>query len=197
MSSEKMGFALNTLICKPVFRDTIINGKIVSCTVFLLCVFGFAVCLYTASVIVLCGEAAGYVMTEYVLRLPFVLFLAVLSVLFYTYLSLLISILVRRPGVALLLTAILYVFIDHIVTSVTFLGSIVTITGNDQIHDLIRSLSPYTILSNIVIFGGLFDSSVSISDMLGACWHDFAWLFVYVASILFMCYGAFLRRDIS
>ncbi len=197
MTGETIGGALNTLAAKPLYRDTIITGKILSCTVFILCVFGFVVIFYTALMLVLCGDAVGNVMGDYLCRLPFVLLLVTLNALFYMFLSIFISIIVKRPGVALLLSSVLFIFLDQIAPSVSFAGNIGVVLGNDHIGDLVAGISPVYAWGNVMFIDGLSDATVSLTGVLNACWPDLVWLFLYVVILLFVCYTVFIRRDIS
>ena len=48
ISAERMGNALNTLITKPVYRDTIINGKIMGSLIFFAAYIFFIMLIFTA-----------------------------------------------------------------------------------------------------------------------------------------------------
>ncbi|WP_081477378.1 ABC transporter permease [Methanocella arvoryzae] len=196
MSVEKTGKALNTLVTKPVFRDTIINGKMLACMIFLMMVFCLVIAIYTAVLLILGGDAVGSALYDYVLRLPIVLIVVVLDAMFYMALSILLSILIRRPGVALLSTMVMFIFLDVIEPSVSFACNIVTILGDNGLYDHIRNFSPSTSLSSLVS-SGLFDASVDIDSVLSSCWGDMTRLLLFVVILMFLCYTMFIRRDIS
>lgn len=57
IASERMGHALNTLLVKPVYRDTIINGKMLGSFAFLASVLIFLAAVFTVCFLALCGGA--------------------------------------------------------------------------------------------------------------------------------------------
>lgn len=70
IASEMYGNTLNTLIVKPLYRDNIINGKLIGAIGFLICVFGLAIALFTSAMFVVAGNSFYPVFFEYIYSIP-------------------------------------------------------------------------------------------------------------------------------
>ncbi|WP_424358870.1 ABC transporter permease [Methanocella sp. MCL-LM] len=195
MSNEKIGKAMNTLVTKPVYRDTIINGKILTCCLFLTIILSFAVAIYTAVIVILGGELVGSVLSDFLVRLPLVFSVVFLDALFYMSLSILLSILITRTGVGLLSTMVLFIFLDVIEPSVSFAANIATILGSNDLYYYLSHLSPSSTLYTLIL-NGLFDPSVSQESVLLSCYGDIVKIILFIVILLFLCYSSFIRRDI-
>jgi len=83
ISSERKGNALNTLIVKPVYRDTIINGKLIGIFGFIICLFGIATFIYFSVLLIFYGNYIGAIILNILVRLLFILFLSIIYVMIF------------------------------------------------------------------------------------------------------------------
>lgn len=195
ISDEKFNHALNTLVAKPVYRDSIINGKIIACIVFLLVVFGLTIALYTSSIFIVCGASSARVLAAAMSRTPIVFLIAFLYVLIFTLLSILVSILVKRQSVALLLSVLLYILISAILPTVSFAGNVYKAFGGDGYSYIINLFPDYAY--GILAMQGLFSQASDAMAVISNNWASFVLFPLYIVILAFLCYVSFLRRDVS
>lgn len=193
---ERQSNALNTLIVKPLYRDDIINGKLLGSLGFLMAILGFTIALYTSILLILCGDILAPTFGNYLSRLPLVFVFSTILISIFLTTSMLISILVKSPAFAMILGTLL-VYISHLMSSSNLalpLSRMFPDKGG-YIRDVITNMSPTGLLKPIR--SNLFDSSISmiqsfqlvLPDMLGFV------LFVLIACVL--SYITFTMRDIS
>ena len=60
MSTEADGKAISTLLVKPLYRDTIVNGKLLGAFCFLICIFLSSVALYICGLFLFFGGVVTY-----------------------------------------------------------------------------------------------------------------------------------------
>lgn len=195
ISNEKANSAINTLASKPIYRDTIINGKVISSMIFLTIVFCFVAILYTSLFIIINGDIVGNMAAEYSTRLSIIFLVSLLDAIYYLLLSMLMAIIIRKPGVALISTVVLFIFLDLIVPTVSFASNINILIDNNTIYNLLRDVSPSTSLTNLVN-KGLFDSSVDLADVMNTGWGEITRLLIYIIALVFICYNSFIRSDL-
>lgn len=200
IASERKAGALNTLIVKPLYRDTIINGKLLAATGFLVCLFGMASILYTAAIIVFYGNTVSGVLSSYFERLPVVLLLAIVYVMIFLLLSMLMSILVRSQAFALIL-GMLITYISKTLISSNFAGTLpIIISRGDSrpLESAIASLSPDSVINvNSDFFRALFDPSMGVVNVVSSYEADIVRILIFFGVSLALCYIAFIRRDIA
>jgi ABC-2 type transport system permease protein len=195
IASEKFGNALNTLITKPLYRDTIINGKLLACMLFLLVVFGLTISLYFSMLLILFKASIGYVLVAAFSRIVLAFYVAMLYVLIFTLISMLIPIIIKRQSIALLLVILILILLRSVIPTVSFAGNIYHLLGG-QAYNLVVTLCPDWAYSTIVTYG-LYDPSVSTLSLLNNCWSEIVNLFLYAVVLLVICYISFIRRDIA
>ncbi|MGA9141717.1 MAG: ABC transporter permease subunit [Methanocella sp.] len=195
ISSEKTGNALATLTAKPLYRDTIINGKLLSCTAFMLAVFGLAAALYTAVLLIICGNAISPVIYDYLCRLPFVLAMSAMLALSYMSLSFLFPVLIKNHGVALLSTVITVMMLRVVIPTVSFAGNMEILTRSGDVYNWIIRLCPDTAYWNLTD-AGLYDTSISALQVMSNCWTDIADVLLFIIIVLVITYVSFIRRDV-
>lgn len=195
ISSEKTGNALATLTAKPLYRDTIINGKLLSCTAFMLAVFGLAAALYTAVLLIICGNAISPVIYDYLCRLPFVLAMSAMLALSYMSLSFLFPVLIKNHGVALLSTVITVMMLRVVIPTVSFAGNMEILTRSGDVYNWIIRLCPDTAYWNLMD-AGLYDTSISALQVMSNCWTDIADVLLFIIIVLVITYVSFIRRDV-
>lgn len=195
MSYEKFNHALNTLTLKPLYRDTIINGKIIACATFLLVVFGLTVALYTASVLAIYGASAAGIISSAIGRAPIIFFITFLYALIFMLLAMLVSILVKRQSVALLLSVLLYILMSAILPTMSFAGNIYNIFGSHAYFTIVNFFPDYAF--QMLSLQGLYDPAKDALGVLSVNWANFILFPLYVVILVVLCYVTFLRRDIS
>jgi len=199
IASERKGGALNTLIVKPLYRDTIINGKLLAAAGFLVCLFGLTSALYTAVMVILYGSSVSSVLTMYLEKMPILLVLSIVYVMIFLLLSMLMSILVKSQAFALVLgTLVMYIFQIIPSPNVSVYLSNILSRGNDSLANTIAGLSPYNIMSvNGIVLRDFFDPSKSVVNAVYLHEADVIKLFIFLVVSLILCYIAFIRRDIA
>ena len=191
IANDRVGNALNTLLTKPVYRDTIINGKILGSLAFLAAYMALVTAVFTASLLVFCGSVLASSLGDYVSRLPFVFIYTLVYVGVFLALAMFISVLIRDQAVAMILTVIVMFLLqfsylsDHINYVFPGLG----------LKSLLDGLSPYkiSIQTNLV----WLDSSRNAYEAFTTVLPGLEQLFVFVVIALVLSYIIFVRRDIS
>jgi ABC-2 type transport system permease protein len=197
ISNEKYNKTLNTLLSKPLYRDTIINGKLIACIGFLLLLFGLTVAIYISLMLILYGNSAYHFLIMVLDRLPIIFFISFLYVIIYMLLSMMVSIIVRRQSVALLFSILLYVLMSSILATMSFAGNIYHILGGQigsRIYYYFINLLP-DCAYQLMVMHGLNDPSRNIFSVLNICWANFFLFPLYVIVLIVLCYISFLRRD--
>jgi ABC-2 type transport system permease protein len=192
--SERNNGALKCLIVKPVYRDTIINGKLIGSFGFIACIFVLTIVLYTSSLLIIAGNAIAPIILVYLSYLPVLFILSIIYVLIYLSLSLLLSILIDEQAFALIAGVIL-IFIFDIITSVNVAGFLTNIISPDNLNtlDFIERLSPSGIMSFINHYLYVPNTTISIYSVE----LETMKLILYLVVIVILSYIAFIRRDIA
>ncbi|MDI6898020.1 ABC transporter permease [Methanocella conradii] len=194
VSLEWKTSALNTLIVKPVYRDTIINGKFVGALGYLLSLFLIATIVYIFALVLFCGAPFVSIILDFISR-AFPLFAAsLLYVLVFFFLSMLLSIITKGQSYSL----ILCIFLWNVVRGGSTLGFIATVlysTGLMNYMDacnLLFSATPDTIRSNLS--SAILDPSTGIVSIFSPI--ELGKLVLYVIVMVVLSYIAFLRSDV-
>ncbi len=196
ISSERVGHALNTLTTKPVHRTTIINGKLLGMLLFLLSIMAVFTVLFTVMYLLFCGSAIVPHLSEYLFRLPFVIFVALVYVLVFLTMSMLISLVVRNQAFALILSAVFLYAVEEMGMLGQYLD--MALPGHGFYAFFVK-LSP----KDLIAFGmdsvqnRLMDTSSGAVDAFMSTLPELSQLLVYVAILLGLGYVIFTRRDIS
>lgn len=198
MSSEQMGNALKTLITKPLYRDTIINGKLLGCLGFLTCVFGYITVFFLSMLLVFYGGMTVNVLPLVLEKLPFLIFISLVYVTIFMLLSMLISTAVRGKGVALMLTILSFFFIDSLLLNINFAWSISILFG-DNSENVLRffwAIAPPGILSSI-INNCIYRTPADLIQTLSNISFDLSKLLIMAVVLVALNYSLLLRRDIQ
>lgn len=198
MSGEADGKALSTLLVKPLYRDTIVNGKLVGASCFLCCVFWVVAAFYLAGLFLFFGGVISACFFDFLGFLPLAFILYMLYTMLFFSLSMLMCITFKEQSLALFSGFFLWIFLN-LMSNMMFMGYITSFFNFDRsTTHLISSLAPYNILSfisgDIVNSGGVF-------DMLAKSFSEVAvqvfalLLYCFVATV--MAYASFIRRDVS
>lgn len=195
ISSERMGNALNTLTAKPVYRDTIINGKILGSMWFLATVTITMIALYTAIIFILCGSSLAPYLYDYFDRLPFVFLFVMVFILVFLSLSMFFSLLVRDQAFAMILSTLSVYISYHFSTTVS--NNLINIFQDSIISELLGSYSPYTLMWDGGLQKKFMDIHLGAVDAFITVLPDFVRLLVIIIVIMAVNYVIFLRRDLS
>lgn len=191
MYYEVSNKALNTLMVKPVYRDTILNGKLLGAVFFALCLFVFTALVNIALNFMFWGEHFSKAFPAFLEQLPLVLISYLLIFMMFYLLTVLMFLLFRRSSLAFFLAFMAWIFLYEVVPS-GFAPSLASFFPNsNQMGWVISCLSPKGMLS--LIFSGATDTMGAFS----ANALEFFKLMLYVGVLLVSCYIAFLRRDVT
>jgi ABC-2 type transport system permease protein len=197
MAAEMDGKALNTLLVKPLYRDTIINGKYLGVLCFVLCLFAFTTALYIAFMFVYYGLivnsfnvlVSSYI-PSFVGMIPLAFILSILCIMFFYSLSLVINLLIKEQSFALFSSLLAWIILFTVLNEEGFAGSIGYFLHDNVITDYISYLSPYTMLYFIL-------GNTDISSVLANNGLEVLKLFLYCVVTIILSYIVFLRRDVA
>lgn len=200
VSSEKIGSALNTLLTKPLYRDTIINGKLLGALGFIACTFIMAIVLFISALFITIGSPAVSVLPDILSRLFVVFILSLIYAMIFFALSMLIALLVKDQAFALILSVIMLPISD-LITNADFVGNIYyLLSGSLIIKDsaairFISELSPSGI-SLVLTSGNFFNPKLSLWSAFSLAEFEILRLVLYMVITITLCYIVFIRRDV-
>jgi ABC-2 type transport system permease protein len=195
ISSERMGKALNTLVVKPVYRDTIINGKLLGSLAFLSIAILFFIAVFTSGFLLLCGNALAPFLLDYFYRLPFVFLFIIVYTFVFLSISILISLLVRDQAFAMILST-LTVYITKIMYLPDIANNLNNIFPGYGLNKLCVDLSPESTLW-WQVQPKFMNTSVGALDAFLSILPEFGKLLLYIIIALSLSYIVFVWRDIS
>ncbi len=185
--------AINTLMSKPIYRDSFLNGKLLCAVCIAFLVFVFTSLVDIVLNIAFYGAAFTSCFSEFLSLLPVLLVLYLLCFMAFYLLTVLMFIVFKSSTLSLFLAFLSWVFIYIILPNITFASYISLIFGNQQyLGNYIGSLSP----SSIIFNRGLMTSS-NLADAFNAGLSEIIKMSLYVIVLLVLSYTAFLRRDIQ
>ncbi len=196
IADERHKNTLNTLLVKPIFRDTIINGKIIGSLLFLALIIGVTIAFYTSCLFVLCGNILASTFYDYISRLPFIFFISLILISIFLVGSILLSLLIKNQAFALIMGTIL-VYLSNYVYKADFVLSIARVFpeyGN-SIMSFIYNFAPTGPLIDIRNY--LFNDSISITMAIQYVFPDLFKFFIFVFILIVFCYVVFIRCDVS
>lgn len=198
ISSEMATGALNTLVVKPVHRDTVINGKLLGILGFLTCIFTISSILYLSVIITCFGASIASMIADFLLRVAVIILLSMIYVLVFLLLSMLFSILVRDRPIALILS-MLALSISQLFYNVGFISNICMILGISDLstQNSIAELSPDAMSMVITNNLDLFNPLMNLWAALQPVWIDVGKLALYAFILIVVNYIVFIRSDIS
>jgi ABC-2 type transport system permease protein len=198
MTDELIGNALNTLLAKPLYRDAIINGKLIGCLGFLAGIFVMTGAIFLLLLIAFCGDATIPLLPEMLIRMPLVIFMALLCAATIFSIAVLLRILIRDNTAALLAAVLVYLLVFYLMPSIVFVGQLSILLGiNEQdARNIIMGLTPAWSQFPAGV-AGLYDINTSITRVIGGVWPEFLKLAVMATIATVFSYIAFLRRDVA
>jgi len=196
IANERHKNTINTLLVKPLFRDTIINGKIIGSLMFLALIIGVSIAFYTSCVLVLCGDSLASTFYDYMSRLPFVFFISLILISIFLVGSMLISLLIKNQAFALIIGTIL-VYISNYIYTADFVISMAHVFpeyGNSIIN-LVINFTPTGPLVNIRNY--LFTESISIISASQYIFPEIVKFLFFIIILCVLCYIIFIRSDVA
>lgn len=144
ISKEMESGSILLLLSCPIYRDTILNGKIFSGLLTILLTLGTSITLLTGFILAYIGIAPTL---EELIRLLIYFVFAVIYILAYMALSLLTSIVTKKTSMSLLISISVWIFftflIHTIASSIASLLPETDIEGRIRILTIISLFSPY------------------------------------------------------
>lgn len=195
ISSERIGNALNTLVVKPVYRDTIINGKILGALIFLVSFAIFYIAISTSLLMVFCGNFIAPFLFDYISRMPFVLIVAIVFTLVFLSASVFISLLVRNQALTMMLSTLTVYLSLNCTTAVSY--KLDNIFPGSGLGSFFVGLSPYSVMWEGGLQDRLMNTSMNAWDAFQSILPDFIRLLIIVIIMLAISYSIFIRSDIS
>jgi len=197
MSSEKTGSALTTILTKPVYRDTIINGKLIGMLAFISCIFWISSIIFLAGLLLIFGGSLISCISLYIIRLPLFFALYILMTIFFYSLAMALTLKIRDEGFALFLSFLSWIIVTSFLNNIVIfcdIYSLITIIDAGQYIplDFIVSMEPISIINSI-----LQDQSTDLISLLSAQASKFAILALYGFTTLTFAYITFIRRDVA
>jgi len=195
MSVETTGKSLNTLIVKPLYRDTIINGKVLGVLVFFTWIFWVTVAIYTLAIYLISGNSISPFIILYLERLPLVFLLYMLCSLLFYSLSMLMSILFKEQSFALFMGLLSWIILVYFLQDVVIVQNIsdsLNLLLGGQYFSIVSILSPISRIR--LILGDNVDNIGAWVSM--DAFNCFVLLF-YCLITMVLAYIAFLRRDVA
>ena len=197
MTNETSGKALNTLLVKPVYRDTIINGKLLGVTIFLSLIFWVVTAVFIIAMYLMTGSAMNGYMPGFLMKLPFIFLLYLLCSTIMFSLSMLSCVLFKSPSFSLLVICLAWYLFFNFFNSVVFYQSLCNFfsmigVGGYFSPDFLAYRDGSSIARYI-----LSDDADNLVFFLQDTIPKFFRLSVYCVVSVVLTYITFIRRDVS
>ncbi len=202
IADERNNNALNVLLTKPLYRDTIINGKIVGALSFLICIYGTTIILFTSSFLILYGSVLEPYILDYFARLILIFGISVIFSLIFVSISTLIALLVKSQALALVLSTMVIIIYGYI-PSTTFAGYIGLIANGlfgmnpDIVAYTVDHLSPNWMIDMMIGNVRAFNPSLSMGDVFTLTYVYLITLIIYFILPAILSYIIFVKRDVK
>ncbi len=194
-AGDRYSYSLNTLLVKPLYRDSIINGKLLGALGFLACICGFTIMLSVACMLIFAGNYAAPYLLEFLSRLPLVFLVVLAFMMIYMALSMLLSLVIPDQSLALISILLLVVIINS-ANAVDVAAPFGVFFNSSLATKLVAGLSPHVIRDHIYN-AGLFNPSYDFFSALSVAKFDILWMVLYAVIPVLFSYIVFLRRDVS
>lgn len=190
ISSELERHALNNLLVKPVYRDTIVNGKILGFIGLFVCIFVLSAIFYMCSTFAYFGDRSYGAQIAFLNSLPLAFILTFLCVTFAYALSMLVYIIIKNQSMALFTSFLLWILLFSSLSDGYFIHAIEDATHNAALGPAITSFSPYTMVNFIFLHQDLQSALLYNGG-------DLFRLLLYGIVAVICAYTAFMRSDIA
>ncbi|WP_048198257.1 ABC transporter permease [Methanocella arvoryzae] len=188
--SEMDGKAINTLLTKPLYRDTIINGKLLSGVILSTGLFIFTTLLYVTAIGIYFNDPTEVLPVIFnILPLMFVLSLS--STMFFYSLTLLICTALKDQMLSFFTSCLSWIILFYLINDDWFAGYISYYLNSPSVIYTISSFSPFTLVNFAlaepdIIMAITTDGETAILKLL-----------LYTGIMMFVTYTVFLRRDVA
>lgn len=194
MTRELDGKALNTLLAKPLYRDTIINGKMLGAIAFSILLFVFTTALYILAILVYFSNSMDKVIGVYIPQflggIPLAFMLSMLTIMFFYSLTILFCVLFKDQSLALFACILAWLTLFLIINGSDVAGYIGAFFNSEALTRFISGFSIYTMLFYILEYMDI----VSVVTRYG---FEVLKLGLYCLVTTILAYIAFLRRDVA
>ena len=193
---EKVSGSLNILTTKPIYRDTIINGKLLGIIYFLMSFIILSMMLYLSALLIFFGNVIGDKLILIIDKLPLTFIVTFLCLTIFLSISILLSVIVKEIGIAILSNLIIWMILMVYVKNILiagYIGHFIEIVLGlyvGSVADFISFLSPYSI-GDIIIFSS---DDIILAIMISK--FEFIKLLMYTIIPLLFAYVGFIKRDI-
>lgn len=188
--SEMDGKAINTLLTKPLYRDTIINGKLINALILSIGLFVFTTVLYIVAILVYYNDPAK-IMSLFFSILPLMFLLSVLCVMFFYTLTMLVCILIKDQVLSLFTSCLLWIILFYLINDNWFAGYISYYFHSSELEYLICSFSPVWLVHSLLEQPDILMAATVYGNT------DLIKLSLYTCITVIMTYIAFIRRDVN
>lgn len=188
--AEMDGNAINTLLTKPLYRDTIINGKLINALILSIGLFVFTTVLYILAIVIYFNDPVS-VMSLFFDILPLMFFLSVLCVMFFYSLTMLVCILIKDQVLSLFSSCLLWIILFYLINDNWFAGYVSYFFHSPELEYVICSFSPTWLVNSIL---GQPDLLMAVTVYGNT---DLIKLSLYTCIAVIMTYIAFIRRDVN
>jgi len=203
MYDEVGNKALSTLTVKPLFRDSILNGKLIGALCFAVCLFVLGALVNISLYYMFVGSSCSNLLSTFIDQLSLVMLLFVLSFMMFYLLTMLAYLLLRDHSAALFIGFCSWMFLDNILPDASwdsYLGNVYSALFNvnvvyaqSQVSNFAQALSPGMICYNILYRLNCDNLSYAINNY-GTMLLP---LFLFAVILLVLCYIVFMRRDVA
>ncbi len=189
MASEVDGRALGTLLTKPLYRDTVINGKLLGNLAFFAVLVLATSVFYGAFVLAMTGNmstTAGVWGT-----VPLVLLLCLPCMMFIYSLSVFVTLLIRDQSLALFMSLLSYYVLFELLSFANIVVGIQEYFHSKALGDLVMGLS----MDHMYFM--LLGSGPDLGSILANNGFEFFKLALFCVVMVTLAYIVFLRRDVA
>ncbi len=192
IASERYRNALNTLLVKPLYRDTIINGKIIGSMAFLMVVVACVIAFYTSLVLVLYGNLIAPALDDYVSRLPVIFVFSLTTMAIFLTISILVSLLIKSQTFAMIISSIILYLFCNLEGYAMFIGNL--FPGNEiVIQNFLTSLTPTG--GMMEVRDRIFNSTYGLVESFEAVIPDIVKFLLFITVACIFSYIIFIRRE--
>lgn len=196
ISNERYNNALNVLVSKPLYRDTIINGKLIGSLCFVACIFSMVIAFYTLGLFLLFGNMIATMVLDYFIRVPVTFFVSIVYVSIFLSLAMFISIIVKDQAFSMITSIIVWSLLC-LTRDALFVGNMALLfPGNLESNaNMIAGFSPLTMIYHIGNSEFFNPGFSPISGKISIEIEVFK-LIIYLAIATAVCYIGFVRSDV-
>ncbi|CAJ36281.1 ABC transporter permease [Methanocella arvoryzae] len=188
--AEMDGKAINTLLTKPLYRDTIINGKLLNALILSVGLFAFTTVLYILAILIYYNDPVE-ILSLFFNILPLMFFLSILCIIFFYSLTMMVCILIKDQVLSLFSSCLLWIILFYLINDNWFAGYVSYFFHSSELEYLICSFSPSWLVHSVLEQPDLLMATTVYGNT------DLIKLSLYTFITVIITYIAFIRRDIN